>query len=168
MAAPKSSSRPRDRPTRASRTTGAAASRATGAVAEGLTGLASQLVNRVIRPLGLVLLTRERIQETLDDAAERGRLTRSDANELVAELVSRGRQQTEDLLSDLERLLSRGRRSAETQPSLPIPGYDDLTARQIQERLGSLTPPQLRALRGYERSHANRKSVLGPIDKSLS
>jgi hypothetical protein len=53
--------------------------------------LAEQLINRLINPLGLVLLTRERIQETLDDAATRGRITRSDANELVTELVRRGR-----------------------------------------------------------------------------
>ena len=32
---------------------------------------AEQLVNRIIRPLGLVVLTRERIQEVLDDAASR-------------------------------------------------------------------------------------------------
>src|SRR5207253_10873496 len=96
--------------------------------------------------------------ETLDDAAERGRLTRSDANDLVAELIQRGRQQTEELLTDLERLLGRGRdqidsatkrahlgepidrigrgadragRSVGGGSSFPIAGYDELTASQV-------------------------------------
>src|SRR5205823_6120244 len=88
--------------------------RATVGVADGLASLAEQLANRIIRPLGLVVLSRERIQETLDEAAEGGRITRSDANELVSELVHRGREQTEELLSDTERLLGlRGLRDYE-------------------------------------------------------
>ena len=163
--------------------------------ADGLTGFAEQLANRIINPLGLVVLTRERIQDTLDEAAARGRLTRSDANELVAELVRRGRQQTEELLSDLERLLGRGRdqldfatqrawlsegmdrivrtadrarRTVGVGPSLPIIGYDDLTAAQVTARLNGLTPAELRKVREYERRHANRKSVLGAVEHALS
>jgi polyhydroxyalkanoate synthesis regulator phasin len=167
----------------------------TNAGGEGLAGLAEQLVNRIIRPLGLVVLTRERIQEVLDDAAERGRVTRSDANELVSELVDRGRQQTEQLISDVERLFGRSRqqigaatlrarrsesldlllRSADrarrtvgTGQSFPILGYDDLTAAQVQGRLDGLSPAELRKVRDYERRHANRKSVLAAIDKQLT
>jgi polyhydroxyalkanoate synthesis regulator phasin len=162
---------------------------------DGLSGLTEQLVNRVIKPLGLVVLSRERIQEVLDDAAERGRVTRSDANDLVGELVSRGRQQTDQLLADAERLLGRGRqqigaatmrarrtesldlllRSADRArrtvgagQAIPILGYDELTATQVQGRLAGLSPPELRKLRDYERRHANRKSVLAAIDKQLT
>jgi polyhydroxyalkanoate synthesis regulator phasin len=141
-------------------------------------GIAEQLLNRVINPLGLVVLTRERIQETLDDAATRGRITRSDANELVAELVKRGRQQTDDVLRDVERLLGRGRdqigsatrrarRSVGLGGALPIAGYDELTAGQVAERLSGLTAAQLRTVREHERRHANRKSVLAAVDKAL-
>lgn len=163
--------------------------------ADGLNSLAEQLISRIIRPLGLVLLTHERIQEILDDAAARGRVTRSDANELAAELVSRGRQQTDQLMSDVERLLGRGRqqigsatmrarrsesldlllRSADrarrtvgTGSSFPILGYDELTAAQVQARLDGLSPAELRKVRDYERRHANRKSVLAAVDRSLS
>lgn len=172
------------------RSSGAAASKT-----EGLAGLAEQLANRIINPLGLIVLTRERIQDTLDEAAERGRLTRTDANELVAELVKRGRQQTEEMLSDVERLLGRGRDQVETAakrarlvdgmdrivrtadrarrtvgvgPSFPILGYDDLTAAQVETRLHGLTPAELRKVREYERRHANRKSVLGAIERALA
>src|SRR5438045_2032738 len=76
---------------------------------EGITNVIEQLANRVFKPLGLIVLTRERIQETMDEAAERGRVTRSDANALASELVRRGRQQTDDLFRDIEQLLGRGR-----------------------------------------------------------
>lgn len=162
---------------------------------EGLTSLVEQLVNYVINPLGLVVLTRERIQDTLDDAAARGRLTRSDATELGAELIRRGRAQTEELLGDAERLIGRGReqldsatvrsrfsdgvdrivrtadrarRTVGVGPSFPILGYDDLTAAQISSRLKGLGPTELRRVREYERRHANRKSVLEAIERTLS
>jgi polyhydroxyalkanoate synthesis regulator phasin len=167
----------------------------TNAGGDGLPGLTEQLINRIIKPLGLVVLSRERIQEVLDDAAERGRVTRSDANELVGELVNRGRQQTEQLLADAERVLGRGRqqlgaatsrarrsesldlllRSADrarrtvgSGQSFPILGYDELTAAQVQGRLDGLAPAELRRVRDYERRHANRKSVLAAIDKQLT
>src|SRR5579862_3607455 len=60
-------------------------------------------------PIEVVVLTREWIQETLDDAARRGRVTRHDANELAAALIRKGRQQTDDVRAELERQLSRGR-----------------------------------------------------------
>jgi hypothetical protein len=162
---------------------------------DGLASLAEQVTNSVLKPLGLVVLTTERIQEVLDDAAERGRVTRSDANDLAAQLIARGRQQTDQLLSDIERVLGRGRqqswpasvgsrwsesidlivRSADRArrtvgvgQTFPILGYDDLTAAQVQARLAGLSPAELRKVREYERRHANRKSVLAAIDKSLA
>lgn len=57
-----------------------------------------------------VTLSRDRLQEVVDDAVARGRITRDDANELVSRLVSRGRQQTESMLRDLERVLQQAQR----------------------------------------------------------
>src|SRR5262245_41636095 len=48
-------------------------------------------------------LSRERIQEVVDDAVERGRMTRGDANKLVSNLVSHGRKASDDLMRDLEK-----------------------------------------------------------------
>jgi polyhydroxyalkanoate synthesis regulator phasin len=64
---------------------------------------------------GNLTLSRERIQEVVDDAVERGRITRTDANELVSNLVSRGRQASESLMRDIERLLEQARRELETR-----------------------------------------------------
>src|SRR6187549_1231482 len=54
-----------------------------------------------------VTLSRDRLQEVVDDAVQRGRMTRSDANELVSSMVTRGRQYSDDLVKQLERLLDQ-------------------------------------------------------------
>jgi polyhydroxyalkanoate synthesis regulator phasin len=56
-----------------------------------------------------VTISRDRLQEVLDDAVRRGRMTRGDADEMIGRLVTRGRDQAEDLISQLERLLAQAR-----------------------------------------------------------
>ena len=156
---------------------------------------AEQLLGRLSRQLDMVMLSRERIQETLDEAAERGRVTRTDANMLVAELVKRGRSQTEDLLRELEELMGKGRgqievatrrarhaepvdrlvrnadrarRSVGAGAPVPVTDYDELSAAQVQTRLTGLDARALRTVRDYERRHANRKTVLAAIERALS
>jgi hypothetical protein len=125
-------------------------------------------LRRLLNPLEVVLITRERVQEALDDAVRRGRMTRDDASDLLSELMRRGRRQTDDLLSDLEGALTAPvRRAAGLADRFPIAGYDDLTAAQIIERLGDLAPDELRRVREYERRNANRKTVLGALDAKL-
>ena len=132
-----------------------------------------------------VVLTRDRIDQTLDDAVRRGRITRDDAEDLAATLVGTGRRQAQELRAELEQLLGRGkrrtaestdvivrqvdraRRVARIPPTFPILGYDELTAAQVVERLSDLSPPELRKVRDYERRNANRKSVLTAIERSL-
>ncbi len=149
------------------------------------------LTERLVQPLDLVMLTRDRIEETVEEAVTRGSMTRDAAQDLISGLVERGRRQTSDVLSDLEQLLGRGRggdvaararkagdqvlaqadrarRVARVGPSFPIFGYDDLTASQVQSRLDALTPAELRKIRDYERRNANRKSVLEAVEAKLS
>jgi polyhydroxyalkanoate synthesis regulator phasin len=160
----------------------------------GVIPISEQLVKGNVSPKDVVMLTRERIQETLDDAASRGRVTRKDANELVAELVRRGRSGGDDVVTQIEGLLGKGRdqiesatkrakrsepvdrivrgadrarRAAGVGSSFPISGYADLNVSQVQARLKELSKPELRKVLTYERKHANRKSVVGTIEKSL-
>jgi hypothetical protein len=160
------------------------------------------LTERLVEPLNLVMLTRDRIEETVEEAVSRGSMTRDAAQDLISGLVERGRRQTTDVLGDLEQLLGRGRgtdvaararrqvgdatarargagdqvlvqadrarRVARVGPSFPILNYDDLTASQIQSRLGTLTPAELRKVRDYERRNANRKSVLDAVETKLA
>lgn len=145
---------------------------------------------------GGVVLTAQRIQEAVNDAVTRGRMTRRDAEDLATGLVSSGRQQTADLLADLEQVLGRGRsdltsaraitkgavkgsseralrevdrarRAAGMGPSFPILGYDELTAAQVVARLTELTPAELRKVRTYERRTHDRATVLKAIEKRL-
>ncbi|MFL5840236.1 MAG: hypothetical protein ACJ77Z_07275 [Thermoleophilaceae bacterium] len=173
------------------------------------------LTSNLIRPLEMVMISRQRIEDALDEVVKRGRMTRDDATQLGQALFTVGRQQTDDVMKDLEQLLGRGRsrfelrtgevrdrsveaargarksvgeaagaarkaadpllvradrarRAAGVGPSFPISGYDDLTAAQIQTRLESLTPAELRKVRDYERRRGNRKSVLDAIEAKLA
>jgi polyhydroxyalkanoate synthesis regulator phasin len=131
-----------------------------------------------LAPLDAVVLTRERVQEVLDDAVERGRMTRDDATDVVGELFRRGRRQTDELLRDLgdavtapadrvRREVDRARRATGLGGAFPISGYDDLTAAQVTERIDDLAPAELRAVRDYEKRNANRKSVLAAVERRL-
>lgn len=172
------------------------------------------LSSNLIRPLEMVMLSRNRIEDALDEVVRRGRMTRDDATQLGQALYTLGRQQTEDVLRDLEQLLGRGRSSLDDSrvrarersadavsaarkqaeqaanaarkaadpllaqadrarrvagvgPTFPITGYDDLTAAQIQSRLDTLTPAELRKVRDYERRRGNRTTVLEAIEAKL-
>jgi hypothetical protein len=156
--------------TRERRSTGATESRpesGSGRVASAR----DRILRSVLGPLNAVLLTRKHIEEVLDDAVSRGRMTRSDAQEMAQSLLSRSARATDDFLADLERLLGGRGDALDSTPAaergLPIGDYDDLSAAQVQERLDGLTPAELRRLRDYEARHANRKTVLDRIDRKL-
>ena len=155
----------------------ASAPRSRGGSATQDSGLREQL-SRYLDPREVVVLTRDRVQEAVDDAVERGRMTRNDATALVTALFERGRSQTDDLITQLEAVASgtptrivrevdRARRATGIGSNFPISGYDDLTAAEVGERLGDLTAPELRKVRDYERRNANRKSVLQNIERKL-
>ena len=148
------------------------------AAAGGVADLREAL-HGLIDPLGMVMLTRERIEDALNDAVSRGRVTADDAQDLVASLIERGRRQTNDVFGELEDLVStkadkarakatdKARRAAGMGTSFPIAGYEDLTAAQVQSRLDGLVPADLRKVREHEKRHANRKTVLRAIDQRL-
>jgi hypothetical protein len=71
--------------------------------------LRNALARGVIAPLNLVMLTRDRIEEVMEDAVSRGRMTADDAQKLAQDLINRGRKQTNDVLGDLENLLGTTR-----------------------------------------------------------
>ncbi len=52
-----------------------------------------------------------------------------------------------------------------TGPTLAIPGYDSLSASQVVEHLAGLGGADLEAVRLYESSHRNRRTILGKIDQ---
>ena len=167
----------------------ASSARKASSTRKGSQDSAREQLQRYLDPREVVVVTRERLQEALDEAVARGRMTRDDAGALLADLLQRGRKQTDDLREDIEGLLGgargatrkgvsgsaervlrevdRARRVAGVGPSFPILGYDDLTAAQVNERLGDLDAAELRKVRDYEKRNANRKSVLAAVEQKL-
>src|SRR4051812_14289484 len=127
----------------------AAASRADDAAIRRLTD-ARELLEKA------VVLTRDRIQEAMDDAVERGRMTRDDAEQLVQELIKRGRKQTEEVVSDLEQLLGRGRGAT----ALADAGKDARQRVTTAAKAAGRTPVADRARREVDR--ARRAAGVGP------
>ena len=174
---------------RSSRSKASTARKASSTSRKSSNDATREQLQRFLDPREVVVVTRERLQEVLDEAVERGRMTRDDAGALLADLLQRGRKQTDDLREDIEGLLGgakgvtrkgvagsadrvlrevdRARRVAGVGPTFPILGYDDLTAAQVNERLGDLDAAQLRKVRDYEKRNANRKSVLAAVEQKL-
>jgi polyhydroxyalkanoate synthesis regulator phasin len=72
-----------------------------------------------------VVVTGERVQETVEDAVRRGRMTRRDAQELASAILAASRRQTDEIRQQLEALLERGprlvRRDGEDAEPVTIP-----------------------------------------------
>lgn len=192
--ASKAAAKPAAKPRRKSVTAGKSAGPAASAEAQAARDEALRANLAQLRELlaGGVMLTAQRVQEAMDDAVRRGRLTRHDAEDLARGLVDSGRRQSYDLMAEIEQLLGRSRndlgsasnlvregtdrvlrevdrvrRTAGVGPSFPILGYEDLTAGQVISRLEGLTPADLRRVRDHERANGNRKTVIAAIDRAL-
>ena len=144
---------------RSSRSKASTARKATSTRRGGNEAAREQL-QRFLDPREVIVVTRERLQEALDEAVERGRMTRDDATEVLQELIRRG-------TAPADRLIREVGRAAGIGAGFPIAGYDDMTAAQVTEHLDGLTPAQLRTVRDHERRNANRKSVLAAVDRKL-
>lgn len=54
---------------------------------------------------------------------------------------------------------------APSSADLPIPGYDELSASQVVERLVGLAPSELDAVHAYEVANRQRRTILGKIEQ---
>ena len=59
----------------------------------------------VSAPVNLVMLTADRVQEVLMDAAKRGRLTTDDAQDLAQTLLRKSREQKQEVLREINDLI---------------------------------------------------------------
>jgi hypothetical protein len=120
---------------------------------------AEELVDR------LVDLGRQQTEEALTrmEAVFGGRGTGAGTARERARGVVRKPPGTDRVLREVD----RARRAAGLGSSFPIASYDDLTAAQIAQRLAELSASDLRRVRDYEKRNANRKSVLGAIERRL-
>ena len=56
---------------------------------------------------------------------------------------------------------------ADTEPSAPVPGWDELTLGSIRARLRRLSADDLTALQSYEKAHGGRADVLSMLENRL-
>jgi polyhydroxyalkanoate synthesis regulator phasin len=86
-----------------------------------------------------ITISRDRLQEVVDDAVRRGRMTRGDAEDLVGRLISRGREQAEDIISELEQMVSALREdvpAAVTNPRRTAGRAADRARRELEDAAG--------------------------------
>jgi len=86
-----------------------------GVEAKTVAELREALRKNLIRPSGMVLLSRDRIEETLGEAVKNGQITAKGARSIASDLLERGRKQTNDVLKDLEQLFGRCRDEIDTR-----------------------------------------------------
>jgi polyhydroxyalkanoate synthesis regulator phasin len=120
--------------------------------------LRNAITRGIINPLNLVMLTRDRIEEVMDDAVSRGRVTADDAQKLAQDLINRGRKQTNDVLSDLDSLLggarstdaaSRARRQVSEATARARSAADPVIARADRARRAAGVGPAF-PIMGYD------------------
>src|SRR5919198_54696 len=97
--------------------TAAKGARGAGIEAKTVAEFREALRKNLIRPFDLVMLTRDRIEEVLEEAVNQGNVTAKDARKIARGLLDRGRKQTNDVMKDLEQLLGRGRDEIEGRTS---------------------------------------------------
>jgi polyhydroxyalkanoate synthesis regulator phasin len=91
-------------------------------------------------------LSRDRVQEVMDDAVRRGRMQRKDAEKVVSDLVSRSRKQRDAMLKDLEKLVNQARKevSGRATPVRKSATSAALRARHEVDRAGGRTARAVR------------------------
>jgi polyhydroxyalkanoate synthesis regulator phasin len=102
------------------------------------------------------MLTRDRIEEVVNEAVERGRVTSADAQSIVQGLVERGRQQTDSVMGDLEGLLQRGREDITAAPTRARKSVGD-TATRASRRAREAADPGIALA-----DRARRAAGVGP------
>jgi hypothetical protein len=88
--------------------------KAAGVEAKTVAEFREALRKNLIKPTGMVLLSRERIEEALHQS---GKVSPKDARGIASDLVKRGRKETNDVLKDLENLVGKGRRDVSKRAS---------------------------------------------------
>jgi polyhydroxyalkanoate synthesis regulator phasin len=112
-----------------------------------------------------VTISRERLQEVVDDAVRRGRMTRGDAEELVGRLVTRGREQAEDVLGQLETAVGQLRDAGGTVTDDPRRTANRAADRARRE----LDDAAERARREVgTRAESARKKAVSAVDQPLA
>lgn len=112
-----------------------------------------------------VTISRERLQEVVDDAVRRGRMTRGDAEDLVGRLVTRGREQADDIIGQLDAVISQLRDAGTEAAAQPRRTATKAAGRARRE----FEDATVRARQEVEtRAEVARKRTVAAVDQPLA
>jgi polyhydroxyalkanoate synthesis regulator phasin len=111
-----------------------------------------------------VTLSRDRIQEVMDDAVKRGRMTRADAEKTVTSLVSKGRKQSDELIAELEKLLDQARKGVEARVAPARKRAEDTASRAVKRVRTTAEPALVEADRLRRRAGVASSSPITGYD----
>src|SRR5918999_108779 len=111
--------------------------RRAGGEAKTVAEFREALRKNLTKPMEIVMISRDRIEEVLTEAVDQGRVTARDAQRITAGLVKRGQRQTTDVLKDLESLLDRGRSEIRGRTSGARKAAGGATGRARKEAAGA-------------------------------
>jgi polyhydroxyalkanoate synthesis regulator phasin len=81
-----------------------------------------------------IAVSRDRLQDVVDDAVRRGRMTRGDAEELLSRILTDARAQTDGLLKDLEQVATRARKET-SKAAAPVRKRTTTAARRARRQV---------------------------------
>lgn len=108
------------------------------------------LASGIVRPTNVVIVSRERIEEVMNEAAKRGRVTMDDAQKLADTLYRRARKETTDVVKDLEQLVGRGRTGAERRTRGARKRGETAAGRARKQVGGATAKARTRAAKGAD------------------
>lgn len=100
------------------------------------------------------------LQEELE---QRGRWLAAALNLPTRDSIEQLHAQINQLSAEIEALTA-----ARAAPPAPLPGYEDLNAKEAAAKVSYLDAAMLQAVRNYEVTHRNRVTVLRAIDAALA
>jgi polyhydroxyalkanoate synthesis regulator phasin len=138
--------------------------RRAGVEAKTVAEFREALRKNLIKPMEMVIISRDRIEEVLTEAVDQGRVTARDAQRITSGLVKRGQGQTRDVLKDLENLLEGVRGEARGRTAGARKAAGGVAARARTEAKGAASKARREA--AGARSRAARSPALAQVDKA--
>jgi hypothetical protein len=147
------------------KTAGRGARRA-GAEAKTVAEFREALRKNLIKPMEMVMISRDRIEEVLGEAVDQGRVTARDAQRITSGLVKRGQGQTRDVLKDLENLLERGRGEVRGRTAGARKAATGAAGRARKEAKGAASRARKEASGARGRAVRSASPALEQVDKA--
>lgn len=107
---------------------------------------------------------REREYRKLERKFEKEHRYPGREEEVAARIVNKQRK----LFGETKDELAKDARGQSPDRNLPLPDYQKLTIRQVEQKMESLSSAELRKIRAYELDHKHRKGLLTKIERRLS